>query len=227
MSISDILSNVTEENLKSLLEQYRAFGPFPGIALTFMKSFVPPLPTILIVGVNAAVYGLWLGFLYSWLGIVSGCLVTFMVVRKVAGHPYFLRWAKKPKVQKSLVWVRRNAFSYVFLLSIFPVGPFVVINMAAAIAQMRLRSFFIAIVFGKAIMVMSVSIIGHDFGRFIERPLELIYVVLFVGASLWVSKKIESRFTRDARAVPQLQPQPDRGDQLSLDNGMTTGNKAD
>lgn len=163
MSISDILSNVTEENLKSLLEQYRAFGPFPGIALTFMKSFVPPLPTILIVGVNAAVYGLWLGFLYSWLGIVSGCLVTFMVVRKVAGHPYFLRWAKKPKVQKSLVWVRRNAFSYVFLLSIFPVGPFVVINMAAAIAQMRLRSFFIAIVFGKAIMVMSVSIIGHDF----------------------------------------------------------------
>ncbi|WP_239615704.1 TVP38/TMEM64 family protein [Cohnella mopanensis] len=225
MSISDILSNVTEDNLKSLLEQYRAFGPFPGIALTFMKSFVPPLPTILIVGVNAAVYGLWLGFLYSWLGIVSGCLVTFIVVRKVAGHPYFLRWAKKPKVQKSLVWVRRNAFSYVFLLSLFPVGPFVVINMAAAIAQMRLRSFFIAIVFGKAIMVMSVSIIGHDFGRFIERPFELIYVVLFVGASLWVSKKIESRFTRDTRSLPQ--PHPDMGEQLGMDNGTTAGHKAE
>lgn len=203
MSISDILSNVTEDNLKSLLEQYRDFGPFPGIALTFMKSFIPPLPTILIVGVNAAVYGLWLGFLYSWLGIVSGCLVTFLVVRRIAGHPYFVRWAQKPKVQKSLIWVRRNAFSYVFLLSIFPVGPFVVINMAAAVAQMRIRSFIIAIMFGKAIMVMSVSIIGHDFGRFIERPAELVYVVLFVGASLWVSKKIESRFTRDSRQQPE------------------------
>ncbi|QJD85391.1 TVP38/TMEM64 family protein [Cohnella herbarum] len=202
MSIADILSNVTEDNLKSLLEQYRDFGPFPGIALTFMKSFIPPLPTILIVGVNAAVYGLWLGFLYSWLGIVSGCLVTFLVVRRIAGQPYFVRWAQKPKVQKSLIWVRRNAFSYVFLLSIFPVGPFVVINMAAAVAQMRVRSFIIAIMFGKAIMVMSVSIIGHDFGRFIERPAELVYVVLFVGASLWISKKIEARFTRDSRQQP-------------------------
>ncbi|RKP51685.1 TVP38/TMEM64 family protein [Cohnella endophytica] len=195
MSLSDILSNLTEENLTKALEHYRTFGPFPGIALTFMKSFVPPLPTILIVGVNAAVYGLWLGFLYSWLGIVSGCMATFLIVRRIAGHSYFVRWAQKPKVQKSLLWVRRNAFSYVFLLSLFPVGPFVVINIAAAVARMRLRSFFIAIVFGKAIMVMSVSIIGHDFARFLERPAELIYVVLFVAVSLWISKKIESKFT--------------------------------
>ncbi|WP_130615698.1 TVP38/TMEM64 family protein [Cohnella abietis] len=206
MNISDILSNLTEENLKSLLEQYRDFGPFPGIALTFMKSFIPPLPTILIVGVNAAVYGLWLGFLYSWLGIVSGCLVTFVVVRRIAGSPYFVRWAQKPKVQKSLIWVRRNAFSYVFLLSLFPVGPFVVINMAAAVAQMRLRSFFIAIVFGKAIMVMSISIIGHDFARFIEKPLELLYVVLFIGGSLWISKKIEAWFTAETVHSSKNQP---------------------
>jgi len=195
--ISDILSNLTEENLTNILERYRDFGPVPGIALTFLKSFVPPLPTILIVGVNAAVYGLWLGFLYSWIGIVAGCLTTFLVVRAAAGHPYFVRFAGKPKVQKSLAWVRRNAFSYVFLLSLFPVGPFVVINIAAAIARMRLRSFVIAIVFGKAIMVMSVSIIGHDFMRFLERPVELIYVAAFIGLSLWISKRIEKRFTRD------------------------------
>lgn len=196
MDISDILSHLTEENLKELLEKYRGLGPIPGILLTFMKSFVPPLPTILIVGVNAAVYGLWLGFLYSWIGIVSGCLVTFLIVRKIAGHPYLDRWAQKPRVQKSLIWVRQNAFSYVFLLSLFPVGPFVVINMAAAVARMRLRSFLIAILFGKAIMVLSVSIVGHDLMRFVRNPIELIYVVLFVSASLWISKRIEARFTR-------------------------------
>jgi len=198
MALSDILSNITEQNLTELLERYRAFGPLPGILLTFMKSFIPPLPTLVIVGVNAAVYGLWWGFLYSWIGIVAGCLTTFLIVRKIAGHPYLERWSQKPRVRKSLVWVRRNAFSYVFLLSIFPVGPFVVINMAAAVARMRLRSFAIAIVAGKAIMVLSVSIIGHDVARFIENPIELAYVVLFVGASLWISKKIEAWFTRDA-----------------------------
>ncbi|MFB9274736.1 TVP38/TMEM64 family protein [Cohnella cellulosilytica] len=205
--VSELLSQINEENLMDLLERYRAFGPLPGIALTFLKSFVPPLPTILIVGVNAAVYGLWAGFLYSWIGIVCGCLATFLIVRRAAGHPYFVRFARKPKVQQSLGWIRRNAFSYVFLLSLFPVGPFVVINIAAAIAQMRLRSFLIAILFGKAIMVMSVSIIGHDFTRFIERPFELIYVVLFVGLSLWISKKIERRFTREDEAKPAVSPE--------------------
>jgi uncharacterized membrane protein YdjX (TVP38/TMEM64 family) len=198
-----ILSYLTEENLTDLLEKYRSLGPFPGILLTFMKSFIPPLPTILIVGVNAVVYGLWLGFLYSWIGIVSGCLVTFLLVRKIAGHPYLERWAQKPKVKKSMLWIRRNAFSYVFLLSIFPVGPFVVINMAAGIARMRLRSFILAICFGKAIMVLSVSFIGYDLARFKRNPLEIIYVLLFIGVSLWLSKKIETRFTKN-EAVPKV-----------------------
>lgn len=196
MALTDIISNLNEDKLEYLLEQYRALGPLPGIALTFLKSFVPPLPTILIVGVNATVYGLWLGFLYSWIGIVSGCMATFLIVRKISGHPYLKRWSSKTGVQSSMQWVRRNAFSYVFLLSLFPVGPFVVVNMAAAVARMRLRSFFIAIVFGKAIMVMSVSIVGHDLTRFIRRPAELLYVVAFVGLSLWISRTIEARFVR-------------------------------
>lgn len=178
-----------------LVDKYRALGPLPGLLLPFMKSFVPPLPTLVIISVNAAVYGLWLGFLYSWIGIVSGCLVTFAIVKKVAGHPYLVRWSQKPKVQKSLVWARRQAFNYVFLLSLFPVGPFVVINMAAGLVGMRFRSFLVAVLAGKAVMVMSVSFIGYDIHQFIESPVRLIYVVLFIGVSMVISKKIEKRFS--------------------------------
>jgi uncharacterized membrane protein YdjX (TVP38/TMEM64 family) len=199
MYMLDLQSYLTEEHLMEVLEQYRSYGPLPGIALTFMKSFIPPLPTMLIVGVNAAVYGFWLGFLYSWIGIVSGCMVTFLIVRRVAGIPYLVRWAERPKVSKSMRWVRSNAFSYVFLLSVFPVGPFVVVNMAAGIAQMRIRSFLLAVIIGKGIMVVAVSYIGHDLHRFIDNPFELIYVVLFVVACLWISKAIERRFTSDVR----------------------------
>lgn len=194
MGITELLSYLTEENLALLLDKYRSLGPIPGLLLPFMKSFVPPLPTLVIISVNAAVYGLWLGFLYSWIGIVCGCLVTFAIVKKVAGHPYLERWAQKPKVQKSLTWARRQAFNYVFILSLFPVGPFVVINMAAGLVGMRFRSFLVAVAAGKAVMVLAVSFIGHDPKRFIEHPFELIYVVLFIGVSLVISKQIEKRF---------------------------------
>ena len=68
----DIMSYITEENIRFWLEKFRSLGPLPGILLTFMKSFVPPLPTLLIVGVNGAVYGLWAGFLYPGLAWCLG-----------------------------------------------------------------------------------------------------------------------------------------------------------
>jgi uncharacterized membrane protein YdjX (TVP38/TMEM64 family) len=181
-----------------MLEQYRSLGPLPGIVLAFMKSFVPPLPTIGIVGLNAAVYGLWLGFLYSWIGLVAGCVTTFLIIRKIASHPYLRKWALRPKVAKSMIWVRQSGFSYVFLLSLFPVGPFVVINMAAGLAGMKLRSYLIALFAGKAIMVFAVSYIGNDVERFIRRPGEVIYVLLFIGLSLWGVRAIEARFAKAA-----------------------------
>jgi uncharacterized membrane protein YdjX (TVP38/TMEM64 family) len=199
-SLIDAITSLTEDDVRDLLHQYRSLGPLPGIALTFLKSFVPPLPTIVIVGVNAAVYGLWQGFFYSWLGMILGCLTTFLIFRKLGRHPYALKWANKPSVRKAMVWIRRNAFSYVFLLSLFPVGPFVIINVAAALARMPLRSFLIAILFGKAVMVLSVSYIGYDLHRFAEEPLRLLYVLLFVFLSFFVSKKLESFFTRPGNA---------------------------
>ncbi|AIQ32846.1 MULTISPECIES: TVP38/TMEM64 family protein [Paenibacillus] len=199
MFFLDIMSWLTEERLRTLLEQYRSLGPLPGVGLTFMKSFVPPLPTIAIVGLNGAVYGLWLGFLYSWIGLVAGCVTTFLIIRKIGSHRYLRKWAERPKVAKSMTWVRQSGFSYVFLLSLFPVGPFVVINMAAGLAAMRLRSYLIALCAGKAIMVFAVSYIGNDVDRFIRHPGEIVYVLLFIGVSLWGVKAIESRFARLAR----------------------------
>jgi uncharacterized membrane protein YdjX (TVP38/TMEM64 family) len=190
----DIMSYLTEDHIKEAVERYRSFGPLPGILLTFLKSFVPPLPTIVIVGVNAAVYGLWQGFFYSWLGIVSGCLTTFLLVRKLAETVYVQRWARKPKVEKRLEWVRRNSFSYVLVLSFFPVGPFVIINVAAALAGMRLRSFLISVALGKAVMVFAVSYIGHDLARYAEHPVQILYVLLFIIISIYMCRRIEAYF---------------------------------
>lgn len=188
---------MTEEHLLELLERYRELGPLPGIFVAFLKSFVPPLPTFAIIGLNAAVYGFWLGSLYSWFGLVLGCVTTFLIVRRLSGHPYWRRWAEKPKVTKSMRWIRRNAFSYVFVLSMFPIGPFVVINIAAGLARMRLLSFLIAVSLGKIVMVTAVSYVGDDWRRFVRHPEQLVVVALFIALSVFVSRRIEARYTRE------------------------------
>ena len=56
---------------------------------------------------------------------------------------------KKPKVQRGMRWIQRNGFSYVFLLGILPVGPFVAVNVAAGLARMNLMSYLMAVTLGK------------------------------------------------------------------------------
>lgn len=209
-SVQDIMALFTEENLSWFLEKFRSLGPIPGILLTFMKSFIPPLPTVLIVGVNAAVYGFWPGFIYSWIGLVSGCLLTFLVVRKISGSRYLDKWAAKPKVQRGMRWIQRNGFSYVFLLGILPVGPFVAVNMAAGIARMHIRSYLLAVTLGKGIMVFCVSFVGANFMEFINQPLLLLGVVAAVIVLLWISKKIEAfilRGTNTSQKSTELTPE--------------------
>ncbi|SEK34260.1 Uncharacterized membrane protein YdjX, TVP38/TMEM64 family, SNARE-associated domain [Paenibacillus sp. cl141a] len=192
----DIMSYFTQSNLEWFLDQFRALGPLPGILLTFLKSFIPPMPTIVIVGVNAAVYGLWAGFLYSWIGMVAGCLTTFLLVRKISGTPLIERWAKKPKVLRGMRWIQRNGFSYVFLLGILPVGPFVAVNVAAGLARMNVMSYLMAVTLGKGIMVFCVSYIGANLSDFMAEPFKLLGVLAFILLSLWGSRKLDSYFVR-------------------------------
>ncbi|WP_411551744.1 TVP38/TMEM64 family protein [Paenibacillus lautus] len=190
------MSYFTQSNLEWFLDQFRALGPLPGILLTFLKSFIPPMPTIVIVGVNAAVYGLWAGFLYSWIGMVAGCFTTFLLVRKISGTPLIERWAKKPKVQRGMRWIQRNGFSYVFLLGILPVGPFVAVNVAAGLARMNLMSYLMAVTLGKGIMVFCVSYIGANLSDLMAEPFKLLGVLAFILLSLWSSRKLDSYFVR-------------------------------
>lgn len=195
LSIIDLF---TEQNLALWLEKYRSLGPLPGILLTFMKSFVPPLPTIVIVGLNAAVYGLWWGFLYSWIGLISGSLLTFLLVRKGSQLAWIRRWTAKSKVQQALVWARRNGFNYVFLLGMLPVGPFVIVNIVAGLSRMSVTSFVVAVALGKGVMVFCVSYIGTHFTDFMEEPLKLTGVVAFIAASLWMNKALQRYFAKEA-----------------------------
>ncbi|WP_068618813.1 TVP38/TMEM64 family protein [Paenibacillus tuaregi] len=206
MDTSELLSYMTEENLTGWIERFRSLGPLPGILLPFLKSFVPPLPTLVIVGVNAAVYGMWQGFIYSWIGMVAGCLLTYLIVRRIGSHPWLERLANKPKVAKARKWIQYNGFSYVFLLSLFPVGPFVVINIAAALSGMKLRPFLLAVLVGKGIMTFAVSWIGADIANYMEHPVELLYIVLFVVLSLVVMKRIEAWFAKQEQTRIAEQP---------------------
>lgn len=192
----DLHSLISHDTLLYLLEKYKSFGPIPGIFITFIESFIPPLPLFLLVAANSAAYGLWLGFICSWIGVVSGALCVFLFFRYLADHPIINRCTRNTYINKSLEWVQQHSFGSIFLISCLPMGPAFIIHIAAGISKVPVIPFIIAIASGKTIMILIVSFIGRDFLAFIHSPIKLLILASFAGSLWFASKLIEARLSR-------------------------------
>lgn len=190
----------TLENIMNLIEQYRSFGPLPGIFLPMVEAFLPFLPLVLLVMANANAFGLWLGFLYSWIGASVGAYLVFLLIRRF-GQRRFLSFLKRqPKVQKLMNWVERHGFGPLFLLLCFPFTPSAVVNIVAGLSKISYAQYMLAILSGKMVMIFTVSFVGHDIKSLITQPgrTAIVAIIIFV---LWlVGKRIENRLTK----APQL-----------------------
>ncbi|OCA84322.1 hypothetical protein A8F94_16565 [Bacillus sp. FJAT-27225] len=185
----------TLENIMDLIQEYKSFGPIPGIVLPMLEAFLPFLPLFLFVMANASAFGLWLGFLYSWLGACIGAFLVFFLFRKYGQRRFLSILKKHSTVRKLMNWVERHGFGPLFLLLCFPFTPSAVVNIVAGLSKVSTKQYMLAVGAGKMAMIFMISFIGHDIRSLFTQPLRT-FIVLIVIFILWlVGKQIERRLT--------------------------------
>jgi uncharacterized membrane protein YdjX (TVP38/TMEM64 family) len=94
--------------------------------------------------------GVLFGFIVAGIAVVFaatiGATLIFLLARSAAGE-FFLRRAG-PRVAKVVEGFRSEAFSYLLFLRLVPVFPFVLVNLAAALAAIPLSTFVVATALG-------------------------------------------------------------------------------
>ncbi|MBU8768077.1 MULTISPECIES: TVP38/TMEM64 family protein [Cytobacillus] len=181
----------TLDNIMDLIREYRSFGPLPGILLPMLEAFLPFLPLVLFVMANASAFGLWLGFLYSWLGAVAGALLVFLLVRKY-GQKRILRFLKKHKqVQRLMKWVEKHGFGPLFILLCFPFTPSAVVNIVAGLSNISMAQYMLAVLSGKIVMIFTISFVGYDIKSLVTQPIRTAIVALVIFILWYVGKIIE------------------------------------
>ncbi|MBX9971903.1 TVP38/TMEM64 family protein [Cytobacillus firmus] len=181
----------TLDHIMDLIREYRSFGPLPGILLPMLEAFLPFLPLVLFVMANASAFGLWLGFLYSWLGAVAGALLVFLLVRKY-GQKRILRFLKKHKqVQKLMKWVEKHGFGPLFILLCFPFTPSAVVNIVAGLSNISMAQYMLAVLSGKIVMIFTISFVGYDIKSLVTQPIRTAIVALVIFILWYVGKIIE------------------------------------
>ncbi|PFD97869.1 TVP38/TMEM64 family protein [Bacillus cereus] len=191
MDFQTIKEYFSAENMNQLVESYRAFGPLLGIGLPMVEALIPALPLIVFVMANAVAFGLWFGFLYSWIGSVLGALIVFSVIRRFGRSRFFSFVNKHPKVRKAMGWIERKGFAPIFILFCFPFTPSALINVVAGLSRISIRQFVLALALGKLVMIFILSYIGSDLTSFIHKPVKTIIVIGVIFTLWYVGKKIE------------------------------------
>ncbi|MCM3322074.1 TVP38/TMEM64 family protein [Cytobacillus kochii] len=191
MDLESIRQWLTLENILALIEEYRSFGPLPGILLPLIEAFLPFLPLFLFVMANANAFGLWGGFLYSWIGSVAGALLVFFIIRKY-GQARFLSVIKNhDKVKKLMAWVEKHGFAPLFLLLCFPFTPSAIVNIVAGLSRISIAQYALAVIAGKMVMIFTMSFVGHDIASLITKPTRTAIVILIIAILWYVGKRIE------------------------------------
>ncbi|WP_075617285.1 TVP38/TMEM64 family protein [Paenisporosarcina indica] len=192
------------DNIVELTGEYRSLGPLIGLILPFLEAFLPFLPLFAFVIANASAYGLWIGFLLSWVGTVMGSYVVFSIVRKYGRARLLGFITKYERVQKLIHWVETHGFGPLFLLLCFPFTPSALVNLVAGLSNMKKKNYLWTLLAGKFVMIFTISFIGHDIKELLTKPIHT-GIVLLVIMLLWlVGKQIERRLNMRVEANYRL-----------------------
>lgn len=181
------------DTILKLLNEYEKIGPLLGIGLPFIEAFIPLLPLFVFVMANSMSYGLFFGFFLSWLGSVAGAFTVFSLIRYFKKHRFIQKFIAQKQVKKVTEIVERRGFTLLFMLLCFPFSPSSLINIVTAISNVSNKQFLLALVFGKAVMIFSISYVGTSILEFAKHPLRTIVVISAILLFWVVGKRIEKR----------------------------------
>lgn len=182
------------DSIQWTLQSYSQWGPLPGILLPMVESFLPFLPLILIIAANANIYGLGLGFLFSWLGVTAGAVSVFWISRKLGRNVKGKLEKRFPKSERFFNWVEHKGFTPLFLLACFPFTPSIVITVVSGLSKVPFKTFLLSMLLGKAVMIFSISLISFDIGNLIHEPWRIFVTITAVLVMWFGGKRLESRY---------------------------------
>lgn len=191
MDFDGLQDVLTTEKILKLIEHYKAFGLVPGVLLPLLEAFLPFLPLFVFVIANTNAFGLWLGFLLTWLGSSIGAILVFLIIRKYGRTKLLMFIKNRKQVKKLTKWLDVHGFGPIFLLLCFPFTPSAVVNIVAGLSQISRLQYIFAVLTGKLVMIFTISFIGHDITSLITEPIRTALVAIIIFVLWYVGRRIE------------------------------------
>lgn len=116
-------TNLTKEELQAKIASTGVFAPIVFIVASFLQVTFIPIPSSVTIIVGNYLFGFWLSFLYSYIGIILGSIFAFYLGRWLGRS--FVNWVvgDSKAVDEYLIKMKNKEnviLFFMFLLPLFP-----------------------------------------------------------------------------------------------------------
>jgi len=148
------------EKLKLWIEGKGAAAPFIFMAIQFFQVVIFIIPGEVPQIAGGYLFGIWLGLLYSLVGITLGSSFNFFIARML-GKPFILKFVKEEKLKKfDTVLNSPKAKAAMFLFFVIPGIPKDILCYVAGLSPFSFPSFFAISTIGRIPALLGSVIMG-------------------------------------------------------------------
>ncbi|HEY3797798.1 MAG TPA: VTT domain-containing protein [Caulobacteraceae bacterium] len=171
-----------------------AHGPWalPAAVAAFAALAFLGAPQVILIAAAAVVFGPWQGSLYSWIGTMVSALIGFEVGRLFGGR--LIRDLRSPGLVRFMTLIGQNGFMASLVIRLVPAAPFIVVNMAAAVANVRRRDFALGTAIGILPKILLTAFAGGAAtaafrgGGLVQFGLLALTLAIWLGAA-WLARR--------------------------------------
>jgi uncharacterized membrane protein YdjX (TVP38/TMEM64 family) len=137
-----------EEQIRAWARSIGPSGPLVTIALNVAQVLLAPVPGQIVGIANGYLYGLWLGTLYSMIGLLIGTALAMVLARRF-GRPLVQRLARPEQLERWDAAGQRQGPLFFFLVFLLPSLPDDLICLLVGLSRLDLRRMLVLAMIGR------------------------------------------------------------------------------
>lgn len=140
-----LLGGIKPEQVQEWLKQAGIWAPIIYIAL-YIVATVLVLPSTALNLTGGAIFGLWLGTLWTSIAAITAAVISFLYSRSFARKALAKNLARN--WQRMDAEVVRGGVSYIFAIRLLPIIPYGLVNFAAGLTSVSFKDYFLGTTLG-------------------------------------------------------------------------------
>jgi len=188
----DLHEKVSIDGIKNFITGMGVWAPLVYI-LTYIVTSIIVFPNLLLSTASGAIWGPYLGTVYTVIAATIACLFPFWIARRL-GRQFVINAAKGTKVEICERFVGRNGFVAIMIVRLIPLFPWEVVNYGAGMCSIQFRHYVLATLIGIVPGSFTYNLIGDSIGKPLDHT--KIIIIFSLVSFMVVSTILYNKFWR-------------------------------